>query len=102
MGSDDFSLARGALLMTVQTYGGIMAAALALPALCVRLAGGERASSRPLLILGLARSLTTFTAALSAAIQRRHLYVWALFAPKLAFEACFLAATDVALLLASL
>ncbi len=34
---------------------------------------------------------------LSAAIQRRHIMVWALFAPKLVFEACFLFVSDAAL-----
>ena len=54
---------------------------------------------QPLLVAGLVRAATTFCATLSAAVQRRHLYAWALFAPKFAFEACFLMLTDLALLL---
>ena len=54
-----------------------------------------------LLTFQLARSLTAFAATLSAGVQRRHLYAWALFAPKFVFEAAFLLVTDVLLLLAA-
>ncbi len=45
----------------------------------------------------LLRALVAGAAMLSAAIQRRHIMVWALFAPKLVFEACFLFVSDAAL-----
>ena len=44
------------------------------------------------------RSLTAVAATASAAIQRRHLMVWALFAPKFLFEAVTLLICDVMLL----
>jgi hypothetical protein len=62
--------------------------------------GGSLA--RTLLVAGLVRSAAAFCAALSAGLQRRHLYAWALFAPKFAFEAFFLLLADLALLLISL
>ncbi len=45
-----------------------------------------------------ARTLNAAVATASAAIQRRHLMVWALFAPKLLFDACILLVCDVAVL----
>ena len=44
-------------------------------------------------------SLTAFAATVSAAIQRRHLMVWALFAPKFLFEAVTLVICDAVLVL---
>ena len=65
-------------------------------------AGGRGAATqRALLVAGLVRSAAAFCATLSAGVQRRHLYAWALFAPKFAFEACFLLLADAALLLLS-
>ncbi|KAG2426988.1 hypothetical protein HXX76_012772 [Chlamydomonas incerta] len=52
--------------------------------------------------LSASRSLALTVAVLSAGIQRHHVVVWALFAPKLVFEVCFAAATYVALMLAAL
>lgn len=45
-----------------------------------------------------ARTLNAAVATASAAIQRRHLMVWALFAPKLLFDACILLVCDAAVL----
>ena len=45
------------------------------------------------------RTLTAFAATASAAIQRRHLMVWALFAPKFVFEAVTLLVCDAVLVL---
>jgi hypothetical protein len=52
-----------------------------------------------LLVFGLVRSLNTFANTVSAGVQRRHLYVWALFAPKFVFEVCFLGVTDTLLIM---
>ncbi|KAK9833550.1 hypothetical protein WJX81_004970 [Elliptochloris bilobata] len=52
------------------------------------------------LAFGLLRALAAGAAMLSAAIQRRHLMVWALFAPKFVFEAAFLLVSDAALVAA--
>lgn len=48
------------------------------------------------------RSLTAVAATASAAIQRRHLMVWALFAPKFLFDAVTLMVCDVTLLVSLL
>ncbi len=45
------------------------------------------------------RTLTAFAATASAAVQRRHLMVWALFAPKFVFEAVTLLVCDAVLVL---
>ncbi|GMH39920.1 hypothetical protein BSKO_07824 [Bryopsis sp. KO-2023] len=45
------------------------------------------------------RTYFTFVSMLSAAIQRRHLLVWAIFAPKFVFEVCFLLVLDAGALL---
>ena len=47
------------------------------------------------------RTLPALCATLSAAVQRRHLYAWALFAPKFVFEAFFLVLTDLVLVILS-
>jgi hypothetical protein len=117
VGFDEFHLHRAAGLMAVETFGGMAAVALALPALAAALesatqktppAKGEAArrmgSSRGslltsmLLVFGLSRAAAAFCATLSAAVQRRHLYAWALFAPKFVFEVFFLLLTDVLVL----
>lgn len=54
---------------------------------------------RAALTLMTCHSLTAFAATVSAAIQRRHLMVWALFAPKLLFEAVTLVICDTVLVL---
>lgn len=54
-----------------------------------------------LLLLGIPRSLACFAAMLSAGIQRRHLYAWALFAPKFVFEVFFVLITDLIILILS-
>ncbi len=48
------------------------------------------------------RTLTAFAATASAAIQRRHLMVWALFAPKFVFEAVTLLVCDAVLVLVAM
>ncbi|KFM23657.1 GPI ethanolamine phosphate transferase 3 [Auxenochlorella protothecoides] len=50
-------------------------------------------------MMGTLRCAAALAAMLSAAVQRRHLYAWSLFAPRFAFEACFLVVTDITVLL---
>lgn len=125
MGSDEFHLWRSGALVAIHTFGGLLLALLALPGVVeyVRAAARGAATARQqqkrtsraaggagrgaalrqaALAAGLVRALPAFCAMLSAGVQRRHLYVWALFAPKLVFEACFLLLTDAALLLVAL
>lgn len=119
VGFDEFHLLRSAALLVIHTFGAMVLVALALPiTLCVLQQTAEAAREpcngrqhapelppvgpgweRALLAFLLVRSSTTFAAMLSAAVQRRHLYAWALFAPKFAFEAVFLLGTDALLAL---
>jgi hypothetical protein len=55
-----------------------------------------------LVMFGMVRLLVCFCAMVSAGIQRRHLYAWALFAPKFIFEVYFLVITQLTLILMSL
>lgn len=55
-----------------------------------------------LVMFGLVRLLVCFCAMVSAGIQRRHLYAWALFAPKFIFEVYFLVISQLTLILMSL
>lgn len=48
------------------------------------------------------RTLCAFTATVSAGLQRRHLMVWALFAPKFLFEVIMLMICDLTLLAVTL
>jgi hypothetical protein len=100
--------------MLVETFGAVALAALALPAFAraaqprpaTRGAARKAAPAKPLqrltsvlLLFGLARAASAACAMLSAAVQRRHLYAWALFAPKFIFETLFLVMTDVIIVL---
>jgi hypothetical protein len=61
--------------------------------------------SHPLLVvivtIGTARASLALCAMISAGIQRRHLYAWALFAPKFVFEVFFVLLTDLILMILS-
>ena len=59
---------------------------------------GTPPRTAPPTILFLSRSSSCCAAMVSAGIQRRHLYAWALFAPKFVFEAYFCVVTDVVIL----
>ena len=85
--------------MAVHTFGGVVLVALAAPVTWRSMRGSRDSLGSLLLAVALLRSLTAFAATLSAAIQHRHLYAWALCAPKFFFETCFLFITDIALLL---
>lgn len=121
VGSDEFHLWRSGTLVALNTFGGLLLALLALPCIVeymqtsvsnsapakqrgrgtkMAVAGSDGAAlQRAVLVAGLVRAAPAFCAMLSAGVQRRHLYVWALFAPKYVFEACFLVLTDLVLLL---
>ena len=71
----------------------------------VRVTSGFSHSSAHLSALGAAslmaalRTCSALSTMLSAAIQRRHLYAWSLFAPRFAFDACFLIFADISFLI---
>lgn len=104
VGYEEFDLVRSGLLVAVDSYGGmalvVLATVLVVPEELVSLHGRDRhawsmdATKYILCGMSVLRALSCFCATLSAAIQRRHLYAWALFAPKFAFEVYFLFMTD--------
>lgn len=113
VGFDEFNLVRQAVLLTIDTFGfSHIVPIIGLPFLV--------ACQRPLkktdqkkqvfysnllqvyLIYGLTLATTTTLTILSVAIQRRHLMVWGLFAPKFVFDALGLLLTDFLICLASL
>ncbi len=104
VGYEDFGLLRSGALVAVDAFGGMALVVLDMAAAGSLLdSGGKKARNRKvvgpvLLLAAAARAAATAAATLSAAVQRRHLYAWALFAPKFAFEVFFLAATDLLLL----
>ena len=109
VGFHEFDLYRSAAMMALETFGGMVLVILALPQalqlVCPRQASGSSPGWSSVMLqnalLGFAgvRAASACAAMLSAAIQKRHLYVWALFAPRFVFEACFLLVSDVVLVL---
>lgn len=57
--------------------------------------------SQAFLLYGWARVMTTIFTTVCVTIQRRHLMVWGLFAPKFVFDAVGLLVTDIMLIFAS-
>lgn len=74
---------------------------LDLPGMIASQVSSESPAQGTLAIFGFMRSLVCFCSMMSAGIQKRHLYAWALFAPKFVFEVYFLSITYVTLLLMS-
>ena len=98
--------------MALNTFGGMLLAVLALPALLHHVRSANDAAdaaatidsgdtAQALLVVGVVRTLPALCSTVSAAVQRRHLYAWALFAPKFVFEAFFLVLTDLVLVILS-
>ncbi|KDD74911.1 hypothetical protein H632_c994p2 [Helicosporidium sp. ATCC 50920] len=99
VGFAEFDLVRGAVLVAIDTFGGWALGMCLLAQLLEPLqerAGQNKRALRyvALAALGTGRAATALAATLSAAVQRRHLYVWALFAPRFVFEALFLLLAD--------
>lgn len=108
-GFDEFGFARQGALLAANTWAAELVAYATLPALAHFAAGGDLASSdafwRSAALLlatrGLLHASGAAAATAAAAVLRRHLHVWSLFAPKFVFEAARLLLTD-ALALAAL
>ena len=60
--------------------------------------GSDSATKNVNAVFLFVRTLTAWVATCSAALQRRHLMVWALFAPKFVFDLCFLFMADLSVL----
>ena len=104
VGYEEFDLVRSGVLVALDTFGAMAIVALVLYSSSSLFATGSTSTNASaikmhmLLVFGLGRSMAALCAALSAGIQRRHLYAWALFAPKFAFEVFFLVCTDILLI----
>ncbi|KAL5702939.1 hypothetical protein ACHQM5_028097 [Ranunculus cassubicifolius] len=112
-GFDEFNLVRQAIILSIDTFGmSHILPVLGIPLLVIfqypgRLNSQERNDlfanlARVLLIYGLITSVTTTFTMICVTIQRRHLMVWGLFAPKFVFDVVGLILTDVLICLSSL
>ncbi|XP_065866941.1 uncharacterized protein [Euphorbia lathyris] len=106
VGFDEFILVRQAILLTIETFGfSIILPIFGLPVLVVHqyLSGhsnGQKSSmflqlSQMYLMYGLITTATVTATIMCVTIQRRHLMVWGLFAPKFVFDVVGLMLTDV-------
>ncbi|OMO49826.1 Type I phosphodiesterase/nucleotide pyrophosphatase/phosphate transferase [Corchorus olitorius] len=113
IGFDEFILLRQAILLTIDTFGFShiisvfgLPLLVACPSLFNRSERKRNLSSIKLFLVFMMYGLITATTAtatiLCVAIQRRHLMVWGLFAPKFVFDVVGLILTDVLILLASI
>ncbi|KAF5177764.1 Gpi ethanolamine phosphate transferase [Thalictrum thalictroides] len=112
-GFDEFNLVRQAIILFIDTFGvSHILPILGAPLLVVfnypkRLNFRERSGllvnlSQVLLIYGLITSITTAITMICVTIQRRHLMVWGLFAPKFVFDVVGLVLTDVLICFSSI
>ncbi|EOA22754.1 hypothetical protein CARUB_v10003466mg [Capsella rubella] len=109
VGFDEFVLIRQAILLTIETFGfSIILSVFGLPLLVPigsqtpQALGQKRYQLFQMYMLFGVISATTVTATiLCVTIQRRHLMVWGLFAPKFVFDVVGLILTDLLICLAS-
>lgn len=94
VGMEEFNWYASGALLALNTFGPHVVITCATQSSFAADAGGEQGRKQTCLAYLLLRSMNTWVAVCSAAIQRRHLMVWALFAPKYIFEVCFLAIVD--------
>ncbi|KAF9612853.1 hypothetical protein IFM89_004263 [Coptis chinensis] len=110
---DEFNLIRQAILLSIDTFGvSHILPILGCPLLVIfhypqYPRGRERNSllanlAQVLLIYGLITSITTTFTVICVTIQRRHLMVWGLFAPKFVFDVVGLILTDFLICFSSL
>jgi phosphatidylinositol glycan class O len=96
VGFDDFNFYVAGALLGLNTFGCFALAALALPWLNRE---HSHRGVKPLLAFSAYFSLNAVVSTLFVALQRRHLMVWAIFAPKFIFDGVVLLVTDSLLLL---
>ncbi|KAI3795243.1 hypothetical protein L1987_37892 [Smallanthus sonchifolius] len=112
IGFDEFTIIPQAILLTIETYGfSHILPTLGLPFLVAyRHSSNKTKQTREslnqlfqaYLIYGLIMAVTTSFTVLCVMIQRRHLMVWGLFAPKFVFDVVGLLLTDVLICVSSL
>ncbi|KAJ9550593.1 hypothetical protein OSB04_014638 [Centaurea solstitialis] len=112
VGFDEFTIIPQAILLTIETYGfSHILPTLGLPFLVAyKYLSNEAKQTRQsliqlfqvYLIYGVIMAVTTAFTILCVIIQRRHLMVWGLFAPKFVFDVLGLILTDVLICVSSL
>ncbi|MCL7036927.1 hypothetical protein MKW94_014917 [Papaver nudicaule] len=116
IGFDEFNLIRQAILLTIDTFGvSLILPILGLPLLVVlqypysQGSGGTQGRgiffvklSQVFLMYGFITATTTMVTIICVTLQRRHLMVWGLFAPKFVFDVVGLLLTDFIICLTSL
>ncbi|KAM0049661.1 putative Type I phosphodiesterase/nucleotide pyrophosphatase/phosphate transferase [Helianthus debilis subsp. tardiflorus] len=112
IGFDEFTIIPQAILLTIETYGfSHILPTLGLPFLVAYRHSFNKAKQtresiiqlfQVYLIYGLIMAVTTSFTVLCVMIQRRHLMVWGLFAPKFVFDVVGLILTDVLICVSSL
>lgn len=113
IGFEHFSIIRQGLLLAIDTFGvSHILPILSLPLLVILQYQNTKKNqaedvlffnlTKVFLIYGLITTVTTTFTIICVTIQRRHLMVWGLFAPKYVFDALGLLLTDIIILLASL
>ncbi|CAI0554908.1 unnamed protein product [Linum tenue] len=110
IGFDEFVLVRQAILLTLDTFGfSLILPVMGLPFLLLGLNQTNPGKnvlfnqlSQMYMAYGLITATTVTATILCVTIQRRHLMVWGLFAPKFVFDVVGLVLTEVMICLASL
>ncbi|KAL4173404.1 hypothetical protein KRP22_005359 [Phytophthora ramorum] len=98
VGFDDFNFYVAGALLGFNTFGCFALAVLALPWLTLK-HKPQFGGARMLFVFSAYFSLNALVSALFVALQRRHLMVWAIFAPKFIFDGVVLLVIDFLLLL---
>ncbi|XP_019083847.1 PREDICTED: GPI ethanolamine phosphate transferase 3-like [Camelina sativa] len=109
VGFDEFVLIRQAILLTIETFGfSIILSVFGLPILLPIHSQTPQAHSQKrhqlfqmYMLFGVISATTVTATILCVTIQRRHLMVWGLFAPKFVFDVVGLILTDLLICLAS-
>lgn len=96
MGLTDFRWYVSGLLLALNTFGPqCCIAAVVATSLSKQLPNDSKDTGDHKVYMFLfVRAINAWIATCSVALQRRHLMVWALFAPKFVFELCFLFVAD--------
>lgn len=92
VGVDEFSWHASGALLAINTFGSHILITCAQTQLGTPVKQSVKQTCLATLVV---RTLNAWVTASSAALQRRHLMVWALFAPRFLFELCFLGIVDV-------
>ncbi|XP_078168361.1 alkaline-phosphatase-like family protein isoform X2 [Carex rostrata] len=113
IGFDEFKIVRQAILLFIDTFGiSHILPIFSLPFLvCLPASSSSKKRDKTVIVLnltqvyllyGLITAITTTLTILCVAIQRRHLMVWGLFAPKYVFDAIGLLLTDLLICISAL